>query len=141
MAKIEFKGLEAYQDVLMELAIKSDFIIKPAVYEGAAIVIDEIKKSLDRVTSDASTGDLRDSIGLSKMEDKNGYIYTKVGFEGYDRKGDPNIVKARVLESGRSKPKKRPFIRPAINRVRETCENTMAVVVSNQIKKLLDEKE
>lgn len=141
MATISFKGLDEYRDVMMKLQLKTDFIIKPAVYEGAAIVVEEVKKSLDRVTSSQATGDLRESIGLSPMENDNGFINTKLGFEGYDRKGDPNIVKARALESGTSKQQKKPFIRPAVNKVRAEAENRMAVVVSKQIEKLLDEKE
>lgn len=141
MATISFKGLDEYRDVMMKLQLKTDFIIKPAVYEGAAIVVKEVKKSLDRVTSSQATGDLKDSIGLSPMENNNGFINTKLGFEGYDRKGDPNIVKARALESGTSKQQKKPFIRPAVNKVREEAENRMAVVVSEQIEKLLNEKE
>lgn len=141
MATISFKGFEEYRDVMMKLQLKTDFIIKPAVYEGAAIVVEEVKKSLDRVTSNKSTGDLKESIGLSPMENDNGFINTKLGFEGYDRKGHPNIVKARALESGTSRQQKKPFIRPAVNKVREEAENRMAVVVSMQIEKLLDEKE
>lgn len=135
MAKIEFKGIDKYQDLLAKLSMRSEGICKQAVYEGAAVVIDAIKTNLRKVVSENSTGDLEKSIGLAPMENKNGYINTKVGFDGYDRNGHPNIVKARALESGTSKQRKRPFIRPAVNSVKEKSIDVMAKKVSELLEK------
>lgn len=141
MAKISFDGLEKYQDVLAHLYIKSDAIIKPAIYEGAAVIADAVKSNLRKVVGQNSTGDLERSLGLSPMEDDNGYVHTKLGFEGYDRNGHPNVVKARALESGTSKQRKTPFIRPAVNAFENEAVLVMGKKVDSQIKRLMEEKE
>ena len=141
MAKISFDGFEAYQDVLARLYIKTDAIIKPAVYEGAEVIADAVKKNLRSVVGEHSTGDLERSMGLSPMTEENGYVHTKLGFEGYDRNGHPNVVKARALESGTSKQQKTPFIRPAVTKFGDEAVLVMKNKVDSQIKKLMEEKE
>ena len=132
MAKFEIRGLEDYRDALVKLSVETEGIAKQAIYEGAAIVIEAVKAN-----TPTDSGDLRDSIGLSKMENDDGYINTKLGFAGYDNRGMPNIVKARVLESGSSTRKKQTFIRPAVNRVKETTENVMAARFAAEIEKIM----
>ena len=139
MAKIEFKGFEAYQDVLLTLQIKADAVMKPAIYDGAAVVIDAVKRNLRSVVGEYSTGDLEDSMGLSPMQEDNGFVYTKLGFDGYDRNGHPNVVKARALESGTSKQDKKPFIRPALNACKAEAVKVMQKKVDSQIEKLMEE--
>lgn len=138
MAKITFDGLDEYLKTIEALGAKQNAIIKPAVYDGAAIVVNEVKKSLRRVVSNKSTGDLEKSIGLSQMKDENGFINTKLGFDGYDQNGHPNVVKARALESGTSKQQKTPFIRPAINKCKNEVIQTMASKVDEQIKQIVE---
>lgn len=118
MAKIEFEGLAEYEKKLRSLGVNIEGFCKQAVYPAAGLVIEEIKRSCP-----VDTGALRDSAALTKFEDKDGYIFTQVTFNGVDDNGHPNPVKARALESGTSKQRKRPFIRPAFNRVKRTAEN------------------
>lgn len=132
MAKFEINGLTDYRESIAKLNINTDGILKQAVYEGAAIVIEAVKAN-----TPVDSGDLRDSIGLSKMQNDDGFINTKLGFAGYDENGTPNIVKVRVLESGSSTRKKHPFIRPAVNRVRQTTESIMAAKVAEEINKIM----
>lgn len=118
MATIEFKGIIEYQKKLEALGKKNaDKAIRYAIYPAAGMVRDEIYNA-----TPVDTGDLEDSVTLTKMTEENGFIYTKVVFAGYDSKGVPNVVKARVAESGRSsengKVGKHPFVRRAVNRVR-----------------------
>ena len=122
-----------------DLNKKSNSIIKIAVYDGAAVVVEEVKKNLRRVVGPDSTGDLEKSMGLSQMQDDGGFVHTKLGFDGYDRRGNPNVLKARALESGTSKQQKKPFIRPAVNAVKERAVSVMSETVDNQIKKMMDE--
>lgn len=129
MAKLTIgKGLEKYQKRLAELGTAADGICKAAVYEGAAIIADAVKEN-----TPVDTGDLRDSIGLSKMKNDNGYINTKLGFDGYDRKGVPNALKAAAIESGTSRLKKKPFVRPAVMANTGRAEAKMAQVVEEMI--------
>lgn len=139
MASIVFDGFDKYVGLIDNLNKKSNSIIKIAVYDGAAVVVEEVKKNLRRVVGPDSTGDLEKSMGLSQMQDDGGFVHTKLGFDGYDRRGNPNVVKARALESGTSKQQKKPFIRPAVNAVKERAVSVMSETVDNQIKKMMDE--
>lgn len=140
MAKITFDGLEEYIELLEKMEVKRNSIIKPAVYDGAAIVVKEVKENLRRVVGPGNTGDLERSIGLATMQDQDGFVHTKLGFDGYDRNHHPNIVKARALESGTSKQQKTPFIRPAVNKCKDEVVEKMAATVDKQIKKIMDER-
>lgn len=141
MAKIRFTGLDAYQDALNKLGDHAEKIMKMAVYDGAAVVVDRVKQQLKMVVSQSSTGDLGNSIGLSKMKNEDGYVNTKLGFDGYDRAGHPNTIKARALEYGTSKQTAKPFIRPAVNQSRAQAELVMAHTIEKEIKKIMERKE
>ena len=65
-------------------------------------------------------------------------INTKIGFNGYDSKGVPNQLKARVMESGSSKQAKRPFIRPALNGAREPAQEKMVETANQEISKIIN---
>ena len=108
-----------------------------AVYDGAAIVADQVRENLHRVLSPDATGQLEDSMGISKMRDDNGYINVVIGFDGYDDTGVANQLKANVLESGSSKQQKRPFMRPAVNTSRKQAEAKMAETLDREIEKLM----
>lgn len=161
MAKITFKGLEEYELRLSRMGKETTRIAGAAIYEGAAIVADEIKKGIrglpvvtgygtetnplpGGVTSAQKQG-LLDGLGIAPMQDQNGYLNVKIGFDGYNRtktdqypQGQPNQMVARGVESGTSWKQKRPFIRPAINATRKQAEAKMAEVIDNEIKKIID---
>lgn len=132
MARIEWKGLEAYQDKLHELTIGTAKLCKAAVYEGAAVVVEAVKAKCP-----TDSGDLRDSVGLSEMRNDNGFINTKLGFDGYDSKGVPNVVKARVIESGASNHKKNPFVRLAVNGCKEQAKAAMAKKFDDAVNEIM----
>lgn len=133
MARIEFKGIEEYSKRLAKLGAASLAACKYAVYPGASIVIEAIKDN-----TPVKTGDLKNSITLTPMTiDSDGFIYTKVAFAGYDRKGRPNVVKARTLESGRSKKNKHPFVRPAVRRVEKAAEFAMEEALNEKLNELM----
>lgn len=137
MAKMTFKAGDDYAIKLSKLATNSDEITKKAIYEGAKIVADQVKQNLQGVLSPEATGDLVKSFGISKMDmDAKGDWTAKLGFEGYDSEGVPNLLKARVLESGRSGQKKRPFVRPAVNATKDRVNRRMEEVIDEEIKKL-----
>lgn len=112
---------------------------KKAVYEGAKVVADEIRKELEQILKGSSyrTGDLEAALGISKARDKYEEITAKVGFDGYDRKGVPNQLKARALESGTSRQVKRPFVRPAVNRATGKAEEAMQDIIEEELNRLL----
>ena len=80
------------------------------------------------------------------MQDQNGYLNVKIGFDGYNRtktdqypQGQPNQLVARGVESGTSWKQKHPFIRPAVTRARKKAEEKMAEVLDYEIKKIMDQ--
>lgn len=137
MARIAFKPGDDYALKLSKLATNSEEIAKKAIFEGAKIVADQIRDNLEGVLSPEATGDLIASFGVTPIEkDKDGNWNAKIGFDGYDRDGVPNQLKARVLESGSSKQKKRPYIRPAVTKTRKKVLKKMEEVIDKEIKKL-----
>ena len=124
MAKIEMQGLDDYINRLREMGASVEGSIKRAVYPAAGMVIEAIKAN-----TPVDTGGLRESAALRTFKNDNGFVYTQVTFDGYDERGHPNPVKARVLESGSSTRQKHPFIRPAVNRVKAQAEAMIAAEV------------
>lgn len=135
MARMKIKGLDEYAVRISKLA-NSEEVTKKAIYAGAKIVADEAKSNLKKVLSGDSSGDLLDSFGISPISrDKNGDFNAKIGFDGYDSHGTPNQLKARALESGTSTQKKRPFMRPAINKTKKAAVQAMSDVIDEEAKK------
>lgn len=137
---------------LAKLGKDTDKIAKKVVRAGANPLADEIRKNLENNLKDSTyagkdtkkrgtkksnrrSGDLLDSLGVSPAKiDKYGNANVKVGFDGYDKKGTPNVLKARAMESGTSTLKKRPFIRPAINKTSDKCKDEMSKKFDEEIK-------
>lgn len=156
MARIDFKGIEEYADRLGILWKDSEKIIKRAVYEGAGVVADQIKTGLKGIPIDNRHGtpenpvngitrqqksDLINAFGLSPMENQGGYVQTKAGFDGYGsiptkkyKKGVPNAMLMRSVESGTSFRKKHPVIRKAVANARKPAEERMGQEIDNQLK-------
>lgn len=140
MARITFNAGEEYALKLSQLASGSEEIAKKAVYEAADIVADKIRENLaaNLAGSKQSTGALAASLGITPIQvDKDGYINAKIGFDGYDEKGVPNQLKARVMESGSSKVQKRPFVRPAVNATKEAAQGAMQKVIDEETEKIM----
>ena len=132
MAKIEFPGFDVYVKQLRQLGADIDGIIKYASYDAAGMVADAIKAN-----TPVDSGDLRNSLALTPYRNDSGFINTKIMFDGYDHRGVPNAIKARVLESGNSTHKKQPFVRPAVNRVRSSAIKSMEAQLDKKINELM----
>ena len=159
MAKITVRGLEEYANRLGALWKDSEKIMKEAVYAGASEVADSIKSGLRSIPTSNERGtpdhpvegvtnrqkaDLIDAFGLAPIEDRDGYIQTKAGFDGYGRtpskkypKGLPNALLMRSVESGTSFRKKTPVIRKAVNKSRKRSVQAMGVVLDQACKEIM----
>ena len=111
-------------------------ICKELLYDPAGMLADEIK---GRLREHKDTGDLVNSVTVSKMIARGGVVQTAVVFAGYDKKGVPNPIKAAVLESGSSKQKKTPFIRPAVKAVESKIGEKMTQDLNNILAKYMEE--
>lgn len=165
MARIAFKGLQEYELKLSKLPGSTREIAEKAVYEGAKIVADEVKKNLNALnvttqrlairayanqTPTYITEDAKDaliaSFGITPLRDDKGYYNVKVGFDGYNNvitkkypKGQPNNLIARACESGSSAMIKQPFMRTAVSASKKQAEEKMAEILSAEIKKIMEE--
>lgn len=139
MAKISFPGLRDYELRLSRLGDQAPSIIGKAVYAGADIVADAVRSGIKGLPerSGVTKRGLEDGFGISPMQDDSGYLNVKLGFDGYNADGVPNVLMARVMESGTSKVPKHPFVRPAVNQAKGAAEARMAEVIDEEIDKLM----
>lgn len=161
MAMFVFKGLDDYIVKLTKLNGMTKAVAGQAIYAGAAIMADAVRKNIDDlpvvdfrtrgsseklidgVTSLQKKG-LQDGFGITPMKEENGYYNVKLGFDGYnDVKSDkhpggqPNQMIARSVESGTSFRKKHPFVEPAVKATRKETEQKMAEVLEQEIEKIM----
>lgn len=141
MAKMTIRGMDELELKLSHLGKMSTDIAKDVVMAGAQPVADEIRRGLEANLqgSKYSKGDLLDSLGIAPPGvDNQGNVNTKIGFDGYDSNGVANQLKARVMESGSSKQKKKPFVRPAVNRSKKRAEEAMQKKFDEEIKLIIE---
>ena len=164
MAKFSVEGLDGYMEQLQKLGTATPSITKMALYEGARVVVDAIKDNIralpvvdnrrfrgsDKYLGITATNkiDLLNSVGVTKMErDNDGDWNVKVGFDGYGspktitkkyKKGLPNVLLARSIESGTSIRRKIPFVRPAINASKAKVNAVMGAVIEREQRKIME---
>ena len=149
------KGIDKYISQLETLDRTADDTIIEAVYAGADIIDDQIKRNLEELPVQDQYGKaeivsamrskqkigLIKSFGVAPLRNENGYIHVKAGFDGYNKikttrypEGQPNAMVARTFESGNSFTKKTPFVAPAIRAKKDAAERKMADVVDTEIR-------
>lgn len=141
MAQMIIKGVDEYARQISKLGKMSVEVSKDVVMAGAQPVADAIREGLQKnlAGSEYSTGDLEESLGITPPGvDSKGNINTKIGFDGYDRDGVANQLKARVMESGSSKQKKKPFVRPAVNKSKKKAIEEMQKKYDQEVKQIFE---
>lgn len=149
-----FQAVDDFSLKLSALAAGTEDMAREAIYDGARIIADEVRKNLDANIKDQEsaaksgaslfkspqmkrTGDLEKSFGITPIRlGKDGAWNAKIGFSGYDSKGVPNQLKARVMESGSSTIKPRPFVRPAVNATRAKALAAMQKKIKNKMNEI-----
>lgn len=145
MAKYQIKGFDGYIAYLKKIGANTKEICGKAVYAMAEVAADEVRagiKALPAVDdfealvayrakkkaqlTDTQKKGLEDSFGISPMDDDDGFLNVKIGFDGYNDvktksypNGQPNAMIARATESGSSVREKNPFLRKALNKARK----------------------
>ena len=163
MATIRMTGIEEYSRALQELERRTrDEVIGRAVYEGTAIVADAVKSELTNLPTDSGRGSqehpldginraqktaLIAAMGVSRMQEKDGFVHTKIGFDGYNpiktkrwMQGQPNAMIARSAERGTSFLKANPFMKRAVRQCKKRVIGIMGTIVDAEIKKIMDKK-
>lgn len=161
MATLKMQGLDEYIEMLSKLEGATNGFIKRAVYDGAAVVADAVSAAIDNlpevegyqppaelpirgVTREQKRG-LKEGLGLTKMQDENGYINTKLGFNGYNSvktkrfpQGQPNALIARAINSGSSARSKNPFVNNAVRSSQGKAEAAMAARFDEDLKQFTE---
>lgn len=147
MANMKWQGLEEYELQLTRIRDASPECIGEAIHEGAGIIADAVRENINAIPVDNRfvrkgqmlTGisqpqkdGLLESFGIAPMQDDNGYINVKLGFDGYNGvktksypNGQPNSVIARSVNAGTSFRVKIPFVDNAINAKKSEAENAI----------------
>lgn len=159
MAKFQFNGMKEYAEYLQRIGANTKEICGVGVYAMAEVVTDKIRANLDalptveesealaayreqRKTSltSAQKKGLQASLGISKIENDNGYWNVKVGFDGYNKvktrkypNGQPNALIARATESGSSVREKTPFVRPAVSASQKKALEAAKIKIDQRI--------
>ena len=149
-------GINEYLAQLGNLETMAPQSMGKAIYEGADIVADAIKKGIQSMRVDDSpyservTGirsiqkeGLLNSLGIAKAATDNGYRNVKIGFDGYNKltsqkypQGQPNAMIARTFEAGNSFTQKQPFVGPAVRASRAQAETKMANVIDDDLRRI-----
>ena len=160
MAKMKIKGLREYENRLLKLENLTREILGEAIYEGAGLVADAVKSSIESIPIDERyvTGGatlygitpeqkagLRDGFGIARMRDDNGFLNVKLGFEGYNSQvttkypgGQPNSLIARSVNAGTSFRQRIPFIDNAVNQTKGAAEQKMTETAEKAIGKAMN---
>lgn len=166
MAYITFKNMEEYQAKINKLAKKSKALCKQVVYDGTGVMADAMKEALrDLPIEEGKNGlppyappggkltgvstkqrnDLIDSMGVTKISEDRGYIYAKIGWDGYGSvktkrwpKGVPNVLLMRSIEAGTRFRVKKPIVRQTINKNKsktlKKMQNTTDEILEKEFK-------
>lgn len=156
MAKLKMKGLEEYEKKLLELKKLSKEMIGEAIYEGAAVVADAVKESIETIPiddrhsgtlygiSEEQKQGLRDGFGIAPLQDDGGYLNVKLGFNGYNSvktksfpNGQPNSMIARSVNTGTSFRQRYPFVNNAVSQARAAAEKKMTDKLDDAIRDVM----
>lgn len=164
MAKMTIKGIDEYALKLSKLGNKSQEVAGKAIYAGAQVVADAIKRNIDSLEavddkynliaykqgkksklSETQKKGLKEAFGITKMQkDSDGFYNVKLGFDGYNDvktkkypNGQPNQLIAIVTESGSSFMDKTPFVRPALNQTKKQAQEIMQKVIDEETGKIM----
>ena len=116
-AKVATNAINEYLQIIRSLGENADDVVKKAVYEGSAIIANQVSANISAIPIDESWGTeshpkngitavekagLQDSFGIADMQDDNGFINTLIGFQqpDYNANGKANIMIARATQSG-----------------------------------------
>ena len=163
MANLKMQGMSEYIEKLEKCGGKESLgMVKHAVYVGAGVIVKAVDKAIDTIPTNKHAyirgnaqiiglsahqkQGLHEGLGLAQMQDQNGYVNTKLGFDGYNDEYDngyfsvnqPNIVIARSVESGTSRRPATHFIAKAVRAAKAQCEAEMAKDVDQYLNRIME---
>lgn len=143
--------IEELVQTLNHIADNSEEMAKKAIYEGAKILADQIKSNIESLPTDEEWGtsenlkkgpsaaekqEIKEAFGLAEMFDSNGFINTKLGFDGYNSDGKALQMIARSINSGTSFMKKNDFFTKGVRQGKERATEKMKEILEQEIENL-----
>lgn len=160
MATFEISAdIDVYMKKAEEILEKADDLFKETIYEGANVIADAMKEEMKKIPIDkgralkegekftsatqTQINDLEESMGVAPIKSGIFGWNTKVGFDGYGRyktgkykKGVPNALTARSIESGSTIRVKYPFVRNAVSKSNRKSIEAMDKAFNMAIQKI-----
>ena len=153
------KGLDNYIAYLQKINLLSSDMVGEAVYDMAKVVADKVraniealpavsnaaniatyKQGISRLSEPEKQG-LLDGFGVSSIQNNDGYVNVKLGFDGYNSvktkkypNGQPNALIARVANSGSSYRQKTRFVDKAVSATRKQAEEAGQAKIDEKIR-------
>lgn len=153
------KGLDNYIAYLQKINLASEEMIGEAVYDMAKIVADKVRANIEALPAVSNAANiatykqgvsrlsepekqgLLEGFGVSAMQNDDGYMNVKLGFDGYNSvktkkypNGQPNALIARVTNSGSSYRQKTRFVDKAVSATRKQAEEAGQAKIDEKIK-------
>ena len=163
MAKMETKGLDEVNKTLNRLGTAGKGLAKMAVYVGADVIADEVRKTTEALrvsepgrrkdtrkiyasVTDVEKKQLLQSLGIVKIQYEDGAWQTSIGFAGYGGRktkayprGLPNALLARSVSKPSALRKGSRFTANALKRAQGRAVAEMARTVDEGITKIIAE--
>ena len=160
MAKWNTRGFDQYAASLQRIGKNTPEIIGAGVYAMADVVANQMReniKQLPAVKNEANIATYRkgysklsepekegllEGFGISKLQNEDGYMNVKLGFDGYNSvktkkypKGQPNALIARITDSGSSYREKTPFVDDAVKKSKKAALQKGRAAIDEKIPK------
>lgn len=164
MARFTSKGLREYERYIENIGKSTPEIIGKGVYAMADVITNSIRAEIDSMPSEADRKGLaayqkkpkeqapltesqkkglQEGLGIAKMQNDNGFLHVKVGFDGYNSiktkkypNGQPNAMIARALNSGTSFRPKTAFVDIAVRNARKQAVDKGIAAINAEIEKI-----
>lgn len=153
------KGLDNYIAYLQKINLASEDMVGEAVYAMAKVVADKVRANIEALPAVSNAANiatykqgvsrlsepekqgLLEGFGVSAMQNDDGYMNVKLGFDGYNKvktkkypNGQPNALIARVTNSGSSYRQKTRFVDKAVAATRKPAEEAGQAKIDERIK-------
>lgn len=152
--KLVIKGLDELIQKMEELGDKGKEFAKRSLYEGAGVMANSIKSSINGIPTRPEESDpkspgmqtgitptqkqgLVDGFGITKMIDTGTGVNVKIGFGGRNADGKANSAVADAAESGRSWIQPTHFFSQAVNGSTGAAQSAMEQEFDRQVRQIL----
>lgn len=158
--RLNVKGMDDLITALQMVGADSDEIISKAMYDGAGMILDAVKREIEALPEDdgykkdgvlrsvitsSEKKDLIDHLGIAHFQKNGGKVSTAVGFNGYSShrtkkypNGVPIALIARSIQSGSTVRSKNAFMNRAMKSVKEQVTLMMQTKIHEEIQKKME---